>query len=309
MIDFIYHYTNAQGLLGIINKQEEKINLWFTHYKYLNDSSEGAELQRIYKIVIENMKADGEISETEYDSIKDLRFEDKHMYAYTTMDGEEPLTHIKHAEDNTYICCFSKNGDALNMWRYYSKQDTGYAIGLFGFVMEREARIDSFSPDETRIGKFAWEEVIYDDNVKKELIHASIIEAIKDTKRIEELIAQQGKEAPYTQSLCYAVHSALIPYKFYFKHSCFQSEEEVRCILTIPKDKKLTADKKSFKVSYRNRDGILTPYIVVPFSRKALCSITVSPTAPVEAYETMREYLRDYKDKVFVNRSELPIRF
>ena len=309
MIDTIYHYTNAQGILGILNKQEEKINLWFTHYKYLNDTSEGTELQRIYNNAIDDMKEKNELTGEEYASIKDLQFEDKHMYAYTTMDGEEPLTRINFAEDDSYICCFSKNGDSLNMWRYYSKQDTGYAIGLFSFVMEREAKIDYFSPQETRIGKFAWEEVVYDDNRKKELIRASIIEAIKETKEFEQLVAQEGKRVSYLYSLCSAVQSALIPYKFYFKHSCFQSEEEIRCILTIPKDKELATEKNPFKVSYRNRGGIITPYIVVPFSRKALRSVTVSPTAPSEAKETMQEYLGDYKDKVFVMKSELPIRF
>ena len=71
----------------------------------------------------------------------------------------------------------------------------------------------------------------------------------------------------------------------------------------------MAAEKNPFNVSYRNRGGIITPYIVVPFPRKALRSVTVSPTAPIEAKETMQEYLRDYKDKVFVMKSELPIRF
>ncbi len=308
MPDIIYHYTNAQGILGILNKQEETISLWFTHYKYLNDSSEGSELQRIFEIVIDGMKGNNEITETEYDCIKDLQFEDKHMYAYTTKEGEEPLTYIKNAEDDAYICCFSKNGDSLNMWRYYSKQDTGYSLGFLKHVLERETRIECFLPEEKRIGKAAWEDVIYDDNAKMKKVFDAIINAREETK-ILELPSQKDKRLSYTNALRAAVKIALIPYKFTFKHVCFQSEEEIRCILTIPKDKHLTVDKTPFTVLYRNRNGIITPYISVPFPRKALHSIIISPTAPAEAQETMIEYLRDYRDNVLVMKSELPIRF
>jgi len=33
----LYHYTTQEGLLGIL----EKASIWATHYRYLNDASEG----------------------------------------------------------------------------------------------------------------------------------------------------------------------------------------------------------------------------------------------------------------------------
>jgi hypothetical protein len=33
----LYHYTDQKGLLGILESKQ----LWATHYRYLNDTSEG----------------------------------------------------------------------------------------------------------------------------------------------------------------------------------------------------------------------------------------------------------------------------
>ena len=51
----LYHYTDARGFLGIVNKEKQSIILRFSYYNFLNDSQEGNELQRIFDIVCREM--------------------------------------------------------------------------------------------------------------------------------------------------------------------------------------------------------------------------------------------------------------
>ena len=44
MIGPLYHYTTPKGFEGIVKKGN--INLWFTHYQYFEDESEGKESKR-----------------------------------------------------------------------------------------------------------------------------------------------------------------------------------------------------------------------------------------------------------------------
>ena len=297
----LYHYTNSNGFLGITNKANDKLNLWFTNYKYLNDSSEGEELLHIYKDVIDEMAAKEEIDESIYAELNAMRFNDKHIYAYTTTEKDEPLTHIMREEDDAFICCFSKNGDSLDMWRYYSKNDTGYAIGFFDFVLQHEALIRPFSPDEKRVGKFLWRDVIYDNDEKKKTIYNLINDKIKSLKK---------HGLPLEKNLFNTILFELQQYQFFFKHECFKSEEEVRCVLTIPKAPEKIATKEYFNVLYRAGNGTIIPYVVVPFPRKSIYSVTVSPTAPESAEETIKEYLSTYTShSVIIERSKLPMRF
>ena len=52
-MELLYHYTNIDGLRGILGPHDDNddVKLWFTNAGYLNDVSEGDELDRIYKKV------------------------------------------------------------------------------------------------------------------------------------------------------------------------------------------------------------------------------------------------------------------
>ncbi|MGA2673692.1 MAG: hypothetical protein ABSE99_10740 [Terracidiphilus sp.] len=60
--DLLYHYTDQRGLLGILGSQ----NIWATHIRYLNDSSE-------YKLGLDIVKR--EVSQIKVDPSPDLTFE------------------------------------------------------------------------------------------------------------------------------------------------------------------------------------------------------------------------------------------
>ena len=53
-MELLYHYTNIDGLRGILGPHDDNddVKLWFTNAVYLNDVSEGDELDRIKKFLM-----------------------------------------------------------------------------------------------------------------------------------------------------------------------------------------------------------------------------------------------------------------
>lgn len=124
-----YHYTSPEGLLGIL--QPDKTLLWFSQYNNLNDSSEGTHIVDIYKDTLEDLLNEKEIDKSFYDIISDCEPLTIKSFCNPSRNGLDPegcsLTTF-----NTYICCFSKKPDSIDMWRHYIKNNTcnGFCIEL-----------------------------------------------------------------------------------------------------------------------------------------------------------------------------------
>ncbi len=106
--DFIYHYTNQSGLLGILENRE----LWATKIHYLNDSTEFA---YIFKMVDEL-----------------LTMEERRASNSQRKEIAATLRSFAVANRNVNICvaCFCANGDLLSQWRGYASSGYGYSIGF-----------------------------------------------------------------------------------------------------------------------------------------------------------------------------------
>ena len=66
--------------------------------------------------------------------------ENKRPIAYTSHN----VTRLYYGETDVYICCFCRNSDSLNMWRYYTKDNTGCALGFMEGKLERNTRREQF---------------------------------------------------------------------------------------------------------------------------------------------------------------------
>jgi hypothetical protein len=99
--DSLFHYTNAAGLLGILQTHR----LWATNLRYLNDLSE----MDYSTPLIQAAVADRFDSDTAEQFIQGLQNFDEHT--------------------GHYVVCFSDGGDVLSQWRHYAESG-GYAIGL-----------------------------------------------------------------------------------------------------------------------------------------------------------------------------------
>lgn len=127
---FIYHYTDINGLLGLI----ESGNIWATHVSRLNDSSEYHHgIKFVTDYVRDNMPH----------SPQPL--------------VEKVLSEFKRVD--TYIACYSTKHDLLSQWRSYSGVRVGYCLG---FATEEMATPDEKMP--------LLEPVIYKDGMAKTVL-------------------------------------------------------------------------------------------------------------------------------------------
>jgi hypothetical protein len=110
--DVVYHYTSAQGCLGIINEKQ----IYLTDAFFLNDQSE-----LVYG--------------------RDLAVECLQRRA-----GSEVSNHIKTFLNGTantfdpfddadlgfryYVACFCEDGNLLSQWRAYTRPGSGFALGI-----------------------------------------------------------------------------------------------------------------------------------------------------------------------------------
>lgn len=103
-----FHYTNATGLVGII----ESHRLWATEIKFLNDPSEGSYFPgSIIKKMIDSAKINNKTHEAIIISLRNK---------------------IKKLNDEMgiFTVSFCDNGDLLSQWRAYGSFGVGYAVGL-----------------------------------------------------------------------------------------------------------------------------------------------------------------------------------
>jgi hypothetical protein len=69
----LWHYTSADGLLGIVrNEQSEhgKLHFWFTRSDCLNDTSEGTHILLLFRQVCSDLLQENTITQSFYDAIK-----------------------------------------------------------------------------------------------------------------------------------------------------------------------------------------------------------------------------------------------
>lgn len=97
----LYHYTDAAGLLGIV----ESRSLWATDYRHLNDRKE-------YRIGAKLLK----------DELGKHRLAEKHRRAFERLVAETQKT--------CYVLSFSEMGDQLSQWRAHCPSGNGYALGF-----------------------------------------------------------------------------------------------------------------------------------------------------------------------------------
>ena len=302
-MELLYHYTNIDGLQGILGSHDDNddVKLWFTNARYLNDVSEGEELDRIYKKVCMEMKNCGEISEEEYKEISDIRF-NKKIIIYTLLDDEtgEDITYIDYEQTTVYICCFCRNGDSLNMWRYYTKNNTGCAICFIDDRLKRYKEGEQFVSKDTTIGKFEVCHVTYDDAEKEEIVRSGIREIMRKFDEMQVSRADNLKKA---------IAHELSQYEFKFKHECFSSEEEVRAIYYVPNNNNDLPEKRKNKIKYRSTQGLIVPYIEINFPREVMREVCIAPNASEEAVASIKNYLETENYNVPVKQSKLPVRF
>ena len=127
--DLIYHYTDANGLFGILGGNDERkpgkeIEFHATNILFLNDASEYKFFGEIVTKYIEN-------NPKKFNQI--LNKNDKQNLKKLTRLYNNP-----HQQD-IYVTCFSERKDNLSQWRGYCEKG-GYNLGLNRVQLEQETK-------------------------------------------------------------------------------------------------------------------------------------------------------------------------
>jgi Protein of unknown function (DUF2971) len=126
----IYHYTDINGLLGMIVTGK----IWATHVSRLNDSSEYHHGIKVVADCVRNA-----------------------MPASSKPLVDKILSELKRVE--TYVASYSTKHDLLSQWRSYSGGKVGYCFGL---ATDGIATLDDSTP--------LLEPVIYKDSLAQQVI-------------------------------------------------------------------------------------------------------------------------------------------
>jgi len=153
--DIFYHYTDAQGLIGILKERE----LWATSVLHLNDASE---FRHAMQLAADPANIP-EGSSWKPDSLDTLL--------------EDPTSLIQMGRDMPFVVSFSENGDQLSQWRAYCPKGDGFSIGF------RESHL-KYLKQQTR---FRLVQCAYSDEKKRDLV--------RRTARFMDRVDRRGKES------------------------------------------------------------------------------------------------------------------
>ncbi|MGS2717939.1 DUF2971 domain-containing protein [Eionea flava] len=221
---FIYHYTDINGLKGIV----EKRGLWLSDAVFLNDTEE---LYNGKKITIE--------------LINNLKDRANYRNFNKVLLGVINKLESSLFQDN-YVCSFSTEPDSLEQWRAYGNNGEGVCI-------EFDIKKKTEYPHFLRANIWQLSNVIYEDEIKNWIIHSIIYKYNFEYNRYfkSEKGLTHFVEA-YVDSLFYSLVSFFIN----FKNIAFSEEKEVR--LYYSNGDPLELFNKRLYRAYKN---YLIPYV------------------------------------------------
>jgi len=233
----LFHYTNLDGLKGIIGSR----SLRCTHAFATNDP---LEIQYGKELVEEVMS---EVS-AEADSDESIRF-------LNTLKMQ--VTNFGELFHHPFIACFCVSGSLLSQWRAYGSNGGGYCLGFhFTDLVESTAR--PVEPFNTR--QIFLRRVIYQRDKQKELVGnylRTILTAVKaEMDKWEEGGMERQLAGSYLAMQC---GNTLLDMVMCFKHEAFQEENEWRLVKIT--EARLDPDLLRF----RERNDSLIPFREVHF--------------------------------------------
>lgn len=281
----LYHYTDGNGLLGILNKGQ----LWFSHIKYLNDAAEYSYALDLLTNVLQDYKGIGT--------------QEHLQHAYNVILEEKRL-------QSHYSFSLTERGDWLSQWRGYCPNG-GYSFSF------NNQHIDQMCATYG----LAFERCIYDRDEQRQFIIDRIIgvpaESLKQGDDAEKEAAAQGRS--FSRGMDYQTrgmmqhivnHSHLLAC---LKNPAFEEEREWRMIAS---ERDMSKTYKYLK--YRSSRNMLIPYLELPipafaengglYSNLIIDEVIISPTPhPDLSLESCRMMMDHYQCKS-VRASAIPYR-
>lgn len=279
----IAHYTNLDGLIGIVRER----GFWLSEHRCLNDL---VELESGKKIAISVLKKFGTVD-------CDSTFRDILHSAAAKLS--------KHQFLPLYICSFSKDLDSLALWRGYAKNGKGVSIvfdydpgNMFFTTLPHMRAVDVFYKNKDK------------ERICNEIIKIFLDEYNKDIKNNDPPVLDDWLKDKWITDLAEGLLYVCVS----FKHEAFSSEKEVRVIAYNEKDfngleyrtvkERIVPYINSARL-YKGHDEYEKGDVQLPISK-----VIIGPTANQnEMNKSIEKFLKDHNySEVRVCSSNIPFR-
>jgi hypothetical protein len=246
----IYHYTNAAGLLGILQNK----SIWATDAHCLNDAQElryGTELAIAYARSVLKATDSEVIAAYLKRSIRSWG----HRWSLRKASGGwsgRPMGSL-------YLASFSEDGDLLSQWRGYA-EDTGYSIGLATEWWDLTSM-----PVPLRIPALRLRRVLYSDEDQQKAFGPLLQAACRSLQEAADRFGDAAALSAYEPRLQEYVGWALYGMAPCFKHPGFEEEREWRMVYVEGAD---DPDHGGLNLSLRFRHAAIgiVPYVIIPIA-------------------------------------------
>jgi hypothetical protein len=267
----LHHYTTADGLKGIIEKNE----LWATSAYFLNDSAEITYGYGLLKEVLDDWLA------------KNPRPEESVTLGLARglrkLFGDDLLN--RNLIRPIYLACFCEDDNLLSQWRTYG-QSGGYSLG-FRVPPDIVFAGQGFKPEpNTYTSK--WAKVEYDRNEQAKKC-STILDPLlaifddPDTARAVTIVADHPLVG--SSKIFSAIADILLEESVSFKNEAFEVEKEWRVVVRQRELTKQGTDdggKTPLSLHFRTSQGMLVPYVKLippdPAKKMPIACIRSGPT-------------------------------
>lgn len=241
----LYHYTNADGLKGII----ETGIFHATHFLFLNDPSEiSYSLDLINDVLIGVIK--NEKNRQVKDTIKDL-----------INKNYIQNIHYQGFLYDVFIASFSENGDQLSQWRGYADNGMGYSIGIDPYKIQQIKFGIKYTMNLNINRPINLVKVEYDKEQQRNIIKKSFISLLSKINRCIA-VNNEKQTCPIFSNLPSILSNLISRLALLFKNQSFNEEKEWRLLLF---DRYLENNNCnntiSSNINIRNKKGLLLPYV------------------------------------------------
>jgi hypothetical protein len=300
--DCLYHYTTADGLKGIIEKNE----LWATSAYFLNDSAEIIYGCRVLKEALDEWIASNPRPEDSLTlgTARQLQ----------TAFGEHFLN--MHVVQPIYLACFCEGDNVLSQWRTYG-QSGGYSLG-FQAPAPDFLTGQGFKPEPcTYTSK--WVKVEYD---KKEQIRRcketldAILPAFEGSETTQAFAVIGDHPLSGYSIVLKTMVDILMEEIVRFKNEAFAVEKEWRVVVRqreLTKQGTDDAGKTRPPIHFRPSRGALVPYVKLiptnPGDKLPIYCVRTGPTLDANAATlALPLFLETNGYRLRIRRSEISLR-
>lgn len=216
----LYHYTSTEVLLKILHTE----NVWYTHTRYLNDSSEFIHGIELFRDALGSLAQHG-IDRQWIELVQSF-----------LRQHANPLL-------QPFVFSLTENKDQLSQWRGYGDSGYGVSLGIHA------ASLMNCTTLHLKVVN-----VVYDDAKKKQIINSVLVGFQNCIKGLMTL-GVQVNDIGIVRALALAYFQVAHVHSLRFKRSTWSEEAEWRSVVFAP-----VADKR---ISTRVRDKMIVPFIPI----------------------------------------------